>query len=338
MDYSGYDIIGDIHGCAKPLESLLQVMGYHLDEGIYCHPSRQAIFVGDMIDRGPDIRETLHIVKNMVDAGSAQCVLGNHEFSALAYTTPADIAPSDKILLEEAKEVEPKTQYVRKHNSHHNRLIAETLQQFEAYPEEWDMFLSWLRSLPFFIEMPEFRVVHACWDAELIEQYKRVRGEQPIDDEFICQTAVKGSFESRVVNRLTRGTELRLPEKAVVQSRDGILRRFFRTKFWAKSPETYADVVFQPDPLPPELAERSLTEQEKQSILSYGVDEPPVFMGHYWLHGEPVPQRDNIACLDYSAVKNGRLVAYRFDGEKKLSPDKFVFVDTDSLSQGEVSP
>jgi hypothetical protein len=51
-----------------------------------------------------------------------------------------------------------------------------------------------------------------------------------------------------------------------------------------------------------------------------------VFVGHYWMTGEPRPIAPNIACLDYSAVKYGRLVAYRIDDETRLSPDKFVSV------------
>src|SRR5690606_34938295 len=75
-NWHGYDIIGDIHGCANTLEKLLQKMNYECIEGAYRHPCRQAVFLGDVVDRGPHIREALHLVKNMVDCGSAVCVLG----------------------------------------------------------------------------------------------------------------------------------------------------------------------------------------------------------------------------------------------------------------------
>ena len=85
---AGYDVIGDIHGCATELEALLDVLGYERGvDGAYRHQERQAIFVGDLIDRGPDQLRVLQTVKTMVDAGSAQMVLGNHEFNALAYAT-----------------------------------------------------------------------------------------------------------------------------------------------------------------------------------------------------------------------------------------------------------
>ena len=63
-----YDIIGDIHGYADELCDLLARLGYHERNGIYQHPERRVVFVGDFIDRGPKIRKTLQIVRAMVDA------------------------------------------------------------------------------------------------------------------------------------------------------------------------------------------------------------------------------------------------------------------------------
>ena len=86
---AGYDIIGDVHGCAFKLEAMLDELGYVVDPwtGAYRHENRQAIFVGDLIDRGPSQLRVLEIVKAMVDARSAQVVMGNHEFNAIAYAT-----------------------------------------------------------------------------------------------------------------------------------------------------------------------------------------------------------------------------------------------------------
>ncbi|MGW1895525.1 polynucleotide kinase-phosphatase [Streptomyces sp. NPDC002004] len=71
-----FDIIGDIHGCRSELETLLTKLGY-LD-GV--HPEgRTAVFVGDLVDRGPDSPGVLRRVMGMVAAGNALCVPGNHE-------------------------------------------------------------------------------------------------------------------------------------------------------------------------------------------------------------------------------------------------------------------
>jgi protein phosphatase len=71
-----FDIIGDIHGCAAELETLLGKLGY--DDGV--HPAgRTAVFVGDLVDRGPDSPGVLRRVMSMVGSGNALCVPGNHE-------------------------------------------------------------------------------------------------------------------------------------------------------------------------------------------------------------------------------------------------------------------
>jgi hypothetical protein len=53
----------------------------------------------------------------------------------------------------------------------------------------------------------------------------------------------------------------------------------------------------------------------------------PVFFGHYWLRGTPSVYRSNVCCLDYSVAKKGKLVAYRFGGEKNLTNGKLVWCE-----------
>ena len=71
-----FDIIGDIHGCAFELESLLGKLGYV--DGVHAE-GRTAVFVGDLVDRGPDSPGVLRRVMSMVESGNALCVPGNHE-------------------------------------------------------------------------------------------------------------------------------------------------------------------------------------------------------------------------------------------------------------------
>jgi polynucleotide kinase-phosphatase len=71
-----FDIIGDVHGCRSELETLLAKLGYA--DGT--HPQgRTAVFVGDLVDRGPDSPGVLRLVMSMVASGNALCVPGNHE-------------------------------------------------------------------------------------------------------------------------------------------------------------------------------------------------------------------------------------------------------------------
>jgi protein phosphatase len=80
-----FDVIGDIHGCRAELESLLTSLGYALTRDASgrpidaAHPARRAVFVGDLVDRGPDTPGVLRLVMGMVAAGNAFCVPGNHE-------------------------------------------------------------------------------------------------------------------------------------------------------------------------------------------------------------------------------------------------------------------
>lgn len=315
-----YDLIGDVHGCALTLERLLDRLGYHKQGGVWRHPSRVAVFLGDIIDRGPRIREALHIVRDMVVAGQAHCIMGNHEFNALGWSTPALPGSGQR--------------YVREHTPRHARLLKETLDQFELYPDEWHGFLEWFYELPLFVDAGRFRVVHACWDAGLIEPLQGLFPDGCIDEHFLQASAESGSFACTVFDRLLRGTDMRLPHGLTLTGGDGLTRAFFRTKFWEDDPKTYGDIVFQPDALPEPVAQRPLSSDEKNNLLRYGVDEPLLFVGHYWRSGTPAPIRPNLACLDYSAVLYGKLVAYRLDQETRLDPRKFVWVDVERPEVG----
>ncbi|QXJ20639.1 polynucleotide kinase-phosphatase [Actinomadura graeca] len=81
-----FDIVGDVHGCREELEALLTALGYEIvRDGAgraagARHPAgRTAVFVGDLVDRGPDSPGVLRLVMGMVGAGDALCVSGNHE-------------------------------------------------------------------------------------------------------------------------------------------------------------------------------------------------------------------------------------------------------------------
>jgi protein phosphatase len=79
-DAGPFDIIGDVHGCLAELTELLARLGYAADSSAWRHPDgRRAIFLGDLVDRGPDSPGVLRLVMDMVAAGTALCVQGNHD-------------------------------------------------------------------------------------------------------------------------------------------------------------------------------------------------------------------------------------------------------------------
>jgi alkanesulfonate monooxygenase SsuD/methylene tetrahydromethanopterin reductase-like flavin-dependent oxidoreductase (luciferase family) len=88
MDTEGYDVIGDVQGCADKLGALLDELGYLRADSseLHRHPMRHAIFVGDLIDRGPQQAAALEMVEEMVEAGAASVVMGIHEFNAQVWS------------------------------------------------------------------------------------------------------------------------------------------------------------------------------------------------------------------------------------------------------------
>lgn len=314
----GFDIIGDIHGCADVLERLLERLDYRKQGGVWQHRWRQAIFLGDIIDRGPQIRESLEIVRLMVERGHAHCIMGNHEYYALAWHTPA--LPGSKQL------------FVRDHNSRYAGIWQATAEAFASHPHDWRDYLGWFARRPLFIDAGSFRVVHACWDKTLIRGVQQQFADGVVDRTFVQASAEHGSFAHQVFNRLLRGINLTLPDGLTVAGQDGLTRSTYRARFWQEEhmPETYAELAFQPDPMPATIAGQRLPRGFYQQLVQHEASDPLLFVGHYWRDGEPAMLRPNLACLDYSAVNGGRLVAYRLGQETQLLPENFVWVESRS--------
>jgi hypothetical protein len=298
-----YDLIGDIHGHAGKLKQLLEKMDYKEREGVWQHAERKAIFVGDYIDRGPAIRETLQIVKAMSDHGHAIALMGNHEYNALAYAYP----------LEDGS-------FLRAHNEKNDEQHRETLEQFKDHPAEWKTYLEWFYSLKLYLDLPELRAVHACWDQEHIDWLKE-KGLETMTPDFMVASHKKGTKEYEVINDILKGKEFTIPEEFAWKDKDGHSRHENRIKWW-KQPKgiAFGEFLFNcPDHL-----EQTMIEEEIEAII-YDKDAPPVFFGHYWLEDHfPVVQAANVVCLDYSVAKEGYLVGYRWEGEKVVRSEGFV--------------
>lgn len=88
-----FDLVGDIHGCADELEELLAALGYGRDEsGVFRHPARRkAVFLGDLVDRGPRVPDVLRIVMGMVAARTAFAVPGNHDVKLVRWLSGRNV-------------------------------------------------------------------------------------------------------------------------------------------------------------------------------------------------------------------------------------------------------
>ncbi len=307
MSSQGYDLIGDIHGHADALQRLLRQLGYPRQQGVYRHPERQVILLGDFIDRGPQIRETLEIVRPMVDSGSALAVMGNHELNALAFHTPDPDKPGD---------------HLRPHNEKNSNQQAETMRQVPT--GELAAYLNWFRTLPLWLDLDGLRVVHACWDGNMMD---RVSG--PVTDEFLHSACRDGQPLFQPVEAILKGKEAALPEGLAFRDKDGHLRTSARVRWYSDPTDqtyrTYAMATEQVD------CNSRLAPSVIEAAVPYPPDAKPVFIGHYWMMGsKPELLAPNVACVDWSVAKGGFLCAYRWDGEQQLRPENFMYESANS--------
>lgn len=296
-----YDIIGDIHGYAESLEQLLSKLNYIRINGVYQNPHRKVVFLGDFIDRGPKIRETLHIVKDMVDAGHALAVMGNHEYNAVCFHTKNKHQGG----------------YYRDHSLKEIEQHLETLKQFKHFQTEWNDFLNWFRHLPMFLELPEFNAVHAYWNPNHISWLKvnYHPEKEGLTDEFLALCNDDGGEYNKkneciVVDETLKGPEMPLPNDLFMIDKEGVKRKECRLKWWAPSKKTWGESLME---CPDSEKNQLMIDQKYTGIFTA---DKPVFFGHYWLKGTPEEENKWAICLDYSIAKHGKLVAYQFDQKK----------------------
>lgn len=300
-----YDLIGDIHGHAEALKELLHKMDYREKDGVWHHNNRKVIFLGDYIDRGPAVRETLQIIRRMQEKVNAIALIGNHEYNALAYNYRL-----------------PDGSYLRKHNDIHNKQHEHTLLQFYGYENEWMSYLEWFYTLPIFLDLPELRAVHACWDDKHIGWLKD-NNYNTINQHLLVTSHQKHTYPHQVIEEVLKGKEYTIPEEYAWKDKDGHSRTANRYKWWVDpSTSIYEHFLFN---CPSHLANEMI--RERSDFVIYSKNAKPVFFGHYWLEDDfPSVQAINVACLDYSIAKGGSLVAYRWNGEKELTNRHLVSV------------
>lgn len=305
-----YDIIGDIHGCSRTLIALLEQLGYELEEGVYRHPARKVVFLGDFIDRGPAQREVLAIVRPMIDVGTALAVMGNHEFNAIAYHT-----------------MDPETgEYQRPHSEKNKRQHQAFLNVYADNEQAYAAVIEWFKTLPLWLDLGSLRVVHACWNKGWIQQIEDVQGGSNLLSESLLRAGTRsGTWQYEALETLLKGKEIPLKMGSSFKDKDGNIRHHIRIRWWDQTATSYQNIF-----MGPESARTSIPEDdiEGDHLVEYAHDQPPCFLGHYWMEGEPEPLARNIACVDFSVAKpGGKLVAYRWHGEETLSSNNFVWVE-----------
>ncbi len=304
-----YDIIGDVHGHAPLLKKLLTELGYIKTETGYIHPERKAIFVGDFINRGPQIRKTIRIIRAMVENGNAFAILGNHEINAINYYL-------------KFKKEDPQVKSPRKYFM----ALFKTLNDFTKNAEELTGHLKWLRTLPLFLEFENIRVVHACWSQESIDYIKKELPEGKVK-KSIYRDVMKnpGSEISKHISILTRGIDFIMPGDMRIVNNKGVSPRTFRLRWWEQPlGKTFEEMSFESKFVLPSY---TIPQQILPKTFVYSEDSPIVFFGHYCRFKGPYIVSPNICCVDSCVNGSKKLLAYKWNGEKTLKPENLIFVE-----------
>jgi hypothetical protein len=305
-----YDVIGDVHGQGGKLRALLGAMGYRERHGTWrAPPGRQAVFVGDLIDRGPEQLAVLEIVRRMVEAGQARVVLGNHEFNAIGFL---ERSPKS------GKHYRPRSD---RNRAQHARFLAEVGED-SALHREW---VDWFKTLPLALDLQGIRVVHGWWDSASVEALERVRpahDDSPMSAAFLEACHDEASPLKLARKRLTCGVEWDLPEGSTIVSKEGQHHPEARIAVWRHWTDRLREVALVPQGSLESVPDIAIPEELRMPP----VEGAPIMFGHHWFSGPVRLETPKVACLDWSAAKDGPLVAYRWDGEAQLKHDRLIAV------------
>lgn len=300
----GFDVIGDIHGHADALVRLLRDLGYSRRDGVYRHPNRVAIFAGDFVDRGPEQMAVLGIARDMVEAGCALAVMGNHEFNAIAWATPNGDGG-----------------YLRPHIPKNQVQSRAFLEQIGDGSQTHGDVIAWFRTLPLWLDFGDLRVVHACWHKPSQEALASwLDAGTRLTEAGLHATHDRSDPAFLAAEVLLKGPEVRLPNGHFFHDKDGHIRHEARLRWWDPNAVTFRTVA-----LGMEDRESDLPDEPVPPDFVY-TDTVPVLFGHYWMRGEPTILQPLASCLDFSVARDGYLTAYRWSGEAKLAARNLAWV------------
>ena len=309
-----YDFIGDIHGHAQLLERILLKLGYQSEGNSYVASDgeRKVVFLGDYIDRGPQNRRVIEIVRSMTETGQAIALMGNHEFNAICYHTRSSSG----------------NDYLRPHIYKNKTQHESFLLEYQTDSAELEETISWFRSLPIWWEDPDVRAIHACW-YEPAREFLFDHGltdpqGQIITDDWEVFVEEHDSDDQmnpfRALEILIKGPELFLGKEAYTDNQ-GYKRKHGRLKWWNPEPKNFGELVaLGKDGSEGPFSEIQFNEQQQYLYAS----DKQIFFGHY-AQFEMVLQ-PKLCCLDLRAGHGGPLFAYSWSGEKSLTTANLVSV------------
>ncbi len=318
------DVIGDVHGELEALQSLMVELGY--DEEGHHPEGRRLVFVGDLVDRGPDSVGVLLLAMKLVNSGKAQAVLGNHELNLLRDDEKPDnlwFTATDK------PSVHPAT------------VITDA---------ERELVIEFLRALPLVLIRSDLRIVHACWNGKA-----QIELEELNADGYVDVAQLYNEYEAHVVNDLNDEGVMSRCAAEEKEYAERIIDSAWTPEFlFAKAEVDSRGQMGNPVAITTSGEERPTGEPfwaggkwrmvDRVKWWENYTDEPPVIFGHYWRRfGEAANDlpgfgpdlfegieahhwmgpRNNVYCVDFSVgarsglrhndadINAGRLAALR---------------------------
>ena len=336
------DIVGDIHGEYEAFVNLLTHLGYSLEGE---HPEgRKLVFVGDLVDRGPDSPSVVKLVKTLVENGNAQCILGNHEINLL-----------------QLKAKDGAGWYFSEQRDTHYQPFAKIADN------EKNMVYEFLASLPLALEREDLRIVHATWREKEINEVRAIplgtvaEFYQAKEDEIDRSITSSGLLDAYKAEQAQWGREQASPT--------GVLPFLHATSEYniahqMNNPLRVLTSGIEQKCETPFYASGKWRFVERFTWWDDYQDETPVIVGHFWRRFTPEVsttteanvfdnvepsswhgKRNNVFCVDYSVGgrfkernagiepgENTKLVALRWP-ERELVLETGEVIATENFMQ-----
>lgn len=307
------DIIPDVHGQHETLLAALAGLGWRRAGSGWTHPEpdRRLLFLGDLIDRGPENAAVIRTVRSLIDGDRADLILGNHELNAMQFHTrhPGTGLP------------------LRRNDEKNTRQHRAFLAEFPPGAPETREVIGWLRTIPLLIERDGFRAVHAAWAEPTVAALRDLLPALRLDEAALVRSADRLDPLHALVEEVTKGPETKLPPGVTFHDKDGTERDKVRLRWWRAASTWREAALSVPDP--DGIPDTDLPDQVR--ALTYPERARPVLFGHYWMTGEPRLQAPNALCLDYSAGAGGPLMTYEMRGDGPLSLERVRAFGPDAL-------
>lgn len=274
-----YVVIPDVHADLERLRTTMASAGFAPHQnGFRSENGQKAIFLGDLIDNGPQNREVIESVRATVDDGEAMCLMGNHELNAIMMHNGFR-EKSDKNLAQHTA----------------------FLREFRFDDEDTREVIRWFTSLPLRVQVGDVRAAHAFWgDDEILSPLTRTTQNGSLtlfDVGLLPDLAAQASGIASEILDVTKGPEVRLPPGDFgFADHYGKWRTEGRMRWWGNQPETWEDAMISLH------GERRLPPgRPSADIISraYPSHSPLLFIGHYKMKGEVSPVAQNVVCLDF---------------------------------------